>query len=242
VPVKTRHVIQLILAVVLVGAALRLGLIYYQRHVPAPHPGGQPQTALDPDYYVVPKKLYAYDVKTARAGMVGHPAWVREGYKFTYYRYDSSRHHTDFAHPAGLLLPLERLDIRDIVLTPPPAGELPQIVAVFEKGGQEFAVPIGARRGEDYTIYADDMLFFEDPHQLYRHWPPEVWQAVERNQVLPGMNEIQASFALGMGVPQPAGEQSGKTVVYPNGGHPVTVIFRGGKAAEIQTESGSPSR
>jgi len=241
--VKTRHVIQLILAIALVAAALRLGLIYYERHAPAPSPAAQPQTALDPDYYVIPKKLHAYDVKTARAGLVGHSTWVREGYKFTYYRYDSSRRHTDFAHPAGLLLPLEQLDIRDVVQTlPPAAGELPQIVAVFEKGGQDFAVPIGARRGEDYTIYADDMLFFEDPHQLYRHWAPQVWQAVDRHQVQPGMNEIQASFALGMGVPQPAGGQPGKTVVYPNGGNQITVIFRAGKAAEIQTGSGSPSR
>lgn len=240
---KTRHVIQLILAIALVAAALRLGLVYYQRHVPAPSPAAQPLTALDPDYYVVPKKLHAYDLKTARAALVGHSAWVREGYKFTYYRYGSSRRHTDFAHPAGLLLPLEQLDIRDVVQTPPPAaGELPQIVAVFAQGGQDFAVPIGARRGEDYTIYADDMLFFEDPHQLYRHWAPQVWQAVDRHQVQPGMNEIQATFALGMGIPQPAGDQPGKTVVYPNGGHPTTIIFRAGKAVEIRMESASSPR
>ena len=66
-------------------------------------------------------------------------------------------------------------------------------------------MPIGARPGEDYTIYADDMLFYDDPHQLYRHWSPELWQAVDHHQALPGMNEIQASFALGMGVPQPGG-------------------------------------
>ncbi|HYN15818.1 MAG TPA: hypothetical protein VES66_08530 [Terriglobales bacterium] len=230
---KPRHVIQLILGVTLVAAVLRLGLIYYERHAAAPD--SALQTALDPDYYVVPKKLHAYDLNTARAGMVGHPAWVREGYKFTYYRYDPGRHHTDFAHPAGLLLPLQQLDVRDVVLTPAPAaGELPQIVAVFSTGGQDFAVPIGARQGEDYTLYADDMLFFEDPHQLYRHWAPEVWQAVDRHQVLPGMNEIQVWFALGMGIPQPAGDQPGKTVVYPNGGKPTTVVFRAGRAVEIQ--------
>ncbi len=171
------------------------------------------------------------------------PAWIREGYKFTYYRYDPGARRADFAHPAGLLLPLEELNVRDVVQTPPPAaGELPQIVAVFAKNGQDFAVPIGARRGEDYTLYADDMLFFEDPHQLYRHWTPEVWQAVDRHQVLPGMNEIQASFALGMGIPQPAGDQPGKTVVYPNGGNQITVVFRAGKAAEITPASASAPR
>jgi hypothetical protein len=129
------------------------------------------------------------------------------------------------------------------VQTPPPAaGELPQIVAVFEKDGQEFAVPIGARRGEDYTVYADDMLFFEDPHQLYRHWAPEVWQAVDRHQALLGMNEIQASFALGMGVPQPAGNHPGKVVVYPNSGNQTIIVFRAGKAFQIRPGSASSLR
>jgi hypothetical protein len=233
---KTRQLIQLVLAIALVAAALRLGLIYHNRH--ARGPAARPPAALDPDYYVVTKKLHAYDLRTARAGMVGHPAWVREGYKFTDYPYDSGARRADFAHPVGLLLPLEQLNVRDVVQAPPPAaGELPQIVAVFERGGHEFAVPIGARRGEDYTLYADDMLFFEDPHQLYRHWPPEVWLAVDRHQALPGMNEIQASFALGMGIPQRADDVAGKTVVYPNGGNQITVIFRAGKAAEIRPGS-----
>jgi len=235
--VKTRQVIQLALAILLVAAAIRLGLIYQERHAPASTT--QPtQTALDPDYYVVPKKQHAYDLKSARAGMVGHPAWVREGYKFTYYPYDPGHRRADFAHAAGVLPPLEKLDVVDVVQTQAPsAGDLPQIAAIFEKDGKEFALPIGARRGEDYTVYADDMLFYEDPRQLYSHWSPQTWQAVEHRQALPGMNEIQASFALGMGVPQRGGDDSEKTVVYPNGGHQVTIVFRGGKAAEIKPAS-----
>jgi len=99
--VKTRQVVQLILAIALVAAALRLGLIYHERH--AASPAAQPSAVLNPDYYVVPKKEHAYDLKTARAGMVGHPAWVREGYKFTDYHYDPGARHADFAHPARLL-------------------------------------------------------------------------------------------------------------------------------------------
>jgi hypothetical protein len=241
--VKTARVIQLILAVALVAAAIRLALIYRGRHAGPASQATQQGTTLDPDYYVVPKKLRAYDLKAARAGLAGHAAWIREGYKFTYYPYDQSRHHADFAHAAGLLAPLEQLDIRDVVQTPPPsAGDPPQIVAIFEKASHEFAVPIGARQGEDYTIYADDMFFYDHPHQLYRHWSPELWQAVDRHQALRGMNEIQASFALGMGIPQAGGDQTSRTVVYPNGGHQVTIVFRAGKAAEIQAASGSSSR
>lgn len=237
---KPRNLIQLVLVLGLVAAGIRLGLIYYERHAPSA-PVSHPQpTALDPDYYVTPKKTYAYDLKTARADLVGHPAWVREGYKLTYYPYQQG--HADFQHPAGLLGPLERLEIGDVVQTAPPAkGELSQVVAVFAKGGRQFAVPIGARSGGDYTFYANDMFFLQDPHELYRHWKPEVWQAVERHQVEPGMNEIQASFAVGMGVPQPAsGDSSEKKVVYPNAGHEITVLYRNGKAADIR--AASPAR
>jgi len=238
---NTRNVIQLIVAVALVAAAIRLALIYHGRHEAPANPTTQQPTALDPDYYVVPKKLHAYDVKAARTGLVGHAVWIREGYKFTYYPYD--HHHADFAHEAGLLAPLEQLDIKDVVQTPPPSrGDPPQVVAIFEKSGHEFAVPIGAGSGEGYTIYADDMFFYDDPHQLYRHWSPELWQAVDHHQALKGMNEIQASMSLGMGVPQAGGDAADKTVVYPNGGNQVTIVFRNGKAAEIHTASGASSR
>jgi hypothetical protein len=48
------------------------------------------------------------------------------------------------------------------------------------------------------------------------------------------MNEFQADFAVGMGVPQP--EQSDpdvKIVKYPNGGHALTVTYRKGRAVNI---------
>jgi hypothetical protein len=60
-----------------------------------------------------------------------------------------------------------------------------------------------------------------------------VWQAVEQHQVKAGMNELQADFAIGMGVPD-AGDSSGKTVRYPNGGKPLVIVYHDGKAAEIK--------
>jgi len=47
------------------------------------------------------------------------------------------------------------------------------------------------------------------------------------------MNELQASFALGMGVPQGTGDYGSRTLQYANGGKPVSVTFRGDKAVEI---------
>jgi len=61
-----------------------------------------------------------------------------------------------------------------------------------------------------------------------------VWQAVEQHEVKPGMNEMQADFAVGMGVPDAGNSSSEKTVRYPNGGKPLVVTYRDGKAVEIK--------
>jgi hypothetical protein len=106
-------------------------------------------------------------------------------------------------------------------------------MAVFQKEAKSYAVPIGFEADEQYKIYSDEMFYIEDPHQLYKHWSADVWQAVERHEVKPGMNEMQADFAVGMGVPD-AGTSSGKTVRYPNGGNPLVVVYQDGKAVEVK--------
>jgi len=78
------------------------------------------------------------------------------------------------------------------------------------------------------------MFFIDDPRQLYKVWPKEVWESIEKHEVKPGMDEIQASFALGMGVPQRQDDPAIKTVNYPNCGKPLEVTYRGGKAIEIK--------
>ncbi len=240
---EAKQRLQFALLLVLVVATLRAGYILYQRHEDKVAADKQKQAQevgySNPDYYVNPKKLYPYDLKSARQ-LMQQPVWVKEGYRYTYYPYDPVRKQVDFAHDAGLLLPIEKLAITDVVAAMPPGkGERRQVMAVFQKEGNTYAVPIGYEAEEEYTIYSDEMVFVEDPHDLYKHWPPEVWQAVEQHQVKPGMNELQADFAIGMGVPDSGSSSSyEKTVRYPNGGKPVVVIYRDGKAAEVK--AGSP--
>jgi hypothetical protein len=229
---ETRFRIQIVLAIAIVIAALRAGYMFYERRS-GPTAQQETEKPLNPDYYVTPKKLYPYDLKSARA-LTTMPVWVKEGYRYTYYPYDKAAKRTDFGHEAGLLLPIEQLQIRDVVLNPTPGvpGQK-QVMAVFEKEGKGYAVPIGTERNGDMRIYSDEMFYIQDPRQLYHHWSSETWRAIEQHEVKPGMNELQAVFAIGMGIPEPQSDPSVKTVKYPNGGKPMTIIYRNGKAAEI---------
>lgn len=223
-------------------AAARAGYIFYGRHEDKLEAEKQKHARdvgySNPDYYVTPKKLYPYDLKTAKQ-LIQQPVWVKEGYRYAYYPYESSSKKVDFSHEAGLLLPIEKLAIKDVVTaTPPTAGGHRQVMAVFEKDGKNYAVPIGFEADEQYKIYSDEMFFIEDPRELYKHWPLDVWQAVEQHEVKPGMNEMQADFAIGMGVPDAGDTSYEKIVRYPNGGKPLVIIYHHGKAAEIKP--GSP--
>ena len=222
-------------------AALYAGHYLYQRHEDDVAADRQKHAQnvgySNPDYYVHPKKLYPFDVKSAKQ-LTQQPVWVKEGYKYTYYRYDPVSRKVDFAHDAGLLLPIEKLEIKDVITAMPSGkGQRLQVMAVFQEDGKTFAVPIGLEADQQYKIYSDEMFFVEDPHDLYKHWPPDVWKAVEQHEVKPGMNEMQADFAIGMGMPD-AGSGSEKTVHYPNGGKPLVIVYEDGKAAEIKP--GSP--
>jgi hypothetical protein len=239
---EAKQRIQLALVVAMVVAGLRVGYILYQRHEDRLEAERQKLARnvgySNPDYYVSPKKLYPYDLKTAKQ-LTQQPVWVKEGYRYTYFRYDPAHKQVDFAHDAGLLLPIEKLAITNVMTAMPPgAGNRRQVMAVFQKEGKSYAVPIGLEADEQYKIYSDEMFYIEDPHDLYKHWSADVWQAVEHHEIKPGMNEMQADFAVGMGVPDSGDTSYEKTVRYPNGGKPLVVVYHDGKAAEIK--AGAP--
>ncbi len=229
--------IQLALLAALVIASIRAGVIFYQRHEDRVEAEKQKRSRdlgySNPDYYVNPKKLHPYDIKSAKE-LAKQPVWVKEGYHYTYYRYDPAGKHVDFARGVGLLGPIEKLNVTDVIVAKhPDSQEQRQVMAVFEKEGKSYAVPIGYEANGEFTIYSDDMFFIEDPHDLYKHWPADVWQAIDQHQVKQGMNELQADFAVGMGVPDTGASSLEKTVHYANGGKPLVVVFHDGRAVEV---------
>lgn len=226
---KPGKIVQIVLLVALVAAGINFYLNMRDRKVTFVAPKQQ-QVAVDPDFYVMPKKLRPQDLKDAKE-LTKQPVWVREGYRFTYYPYTG---HADTGNPAGTLGPIEKLDIKDVVVDRTSSGAEKQVMAIFERDGRRYAFPIGAEENGTYNIYSDDILFIQDPRELYKHWPADVWKAIDNHEVKPGMNELQASFAIGMGIPEGTGESNPRVVNYANNGHPVKVTYNNGKASEVK--------
>lgn len=231
---ETRKKLQIVLLLGIAIAGARAAYIVYQRHEAKKGEATIKFNApLKADYYVTPKKLRPYDLKSARQ-LTQQPAWVKLGYYHTYYPYNPATHKADFAHEAGTLGPLQKLDITDVVTgVTPRAPGTKQILALFRSEGKTYAVPIGAEKGSEFKCYSDDMFFIEDPRELYKHWPADVWKAIDEHRAQPGMSELQASFALGMGTSEGSGDYGSRTLDYANGGKPVTVRFENDKAVTI---------
>ncbi len=232
----TRQKLQIVLLAGIVMAGGRAAYVVYE-HYEARKEEAKPAVVgvLNADAYVTPKKLHAYDLKSAKE-LTQQPAWVKLGYYHTYYPYNAATHKTDFAREHGTLAPLQKLDIVDVVTdaTPRTPGTK-QIMAVFREEGKSYAVPIGAEKDGDFKCYADDIFFIEDPRQLYKHWSADVWKAIDEHRVQQGMSELQTSFALGLGTPEGSGDYGSRTLDYANDGKPVTVTFEKDKAVAIKT-------
>ncbi len=224
--------IQIALGLTLIVVTARTAYILYERHAEQTETRRKQAPPLDQDYYVTPKKLYPYDLKSARQ-LMQQPVWVKVGYAYTYYPYAAAAHRVDFAHEAGRLPPIEKLKIEDVITTPAPAMPNREVMAVFAKDRKTYAFSIGTVSDGNFQIYSDDMLYIQDPHELYKYWPADIWSAIDQHQVKTGMSELQTAFALGLGIPEGSGDSGDKTVDYANGGKPLTVTYRGGKVREI---------
>src|SRR5208282_4750253 len=219
---QKRLQIFMLAAIVLAGG--RAAYVVYERHEALKEDAKPKQeTALKADYYVTPKKLHAYDLKSAQQ-LADQPVWVKVGYQLAYYPYDREHHKTDFGHEAGLMQPLQKLAIQNVVTDVSPlAPGMKQVMACFSLNGKSYAAPIGGIKDGDFKLYTDQILFLEDPHELYKHWPADVWQKIDNHEVQAGMSELQASFAIGLGIPEGSGDYGSRTLHYANGGKPIAI-------------------
>jgi hypothetical protein len=236
--------IQISLLAFVVIAVIRVGFIFYARRDTGGGPK-KPETTYSSnmDDYVTPHKIFPYNVESAKKELVGKPLWVKTGNVLPYFPYDAAARAVNFKKQAGLLPPVAKLQIKDIVLardaTPPKVGEVTviqkKIMAVFEKAGEPrtFATAFGSNTGDDYAFTANEVFFFEDPHELYKHWPADTWSAIDQHQAIQGMSELQAAFALGANISAGEGDYGNRTIEFADAGKPVTVTFEKNKATTV---------
>ena len=231
------------LIVFVVAGAIEGGYLWYSRRDTSVPKKAEPAYSTNQDDYVKVKKIFPYNLESAKKELVGKPVWVKNGNQAPYYRYDAGSHSVNFKQQAGLLPPLAKLQIKDIVLVRKPVSLKPgevaviqkEIMAVFDMGEEKgsFAASIGQNTGDDYTFTANDLLFFDDPHELYKHWPPEIWSAIDKHEGAVGMSELQASCAFGAAGSSDSEKYGDRTIEFENGGKPVTVTFEKNKAVKV---------
>src|SRR5689334_4878717 len=129
-----RKRIQIFLLVLVVAAGIRLFMIYRERHSAGANPNNAAAARpLSADMYVVPHKVHAYDLKSARY-LVGKTVWVQAGNQMLYFPYDPAKHRADFNHPLGLLPPLDKLNVKEVITQADPFGQR-KVLAVFSRPG-----------------------------------------------------------------------------------------------------------
>ena len=109
---------------------------------------------------------------------------------------------------------------------------------MFENEGKAYAFSFGSVKGDDYKFYADDMLFIQDPHELYKHWGSEIWKAVDAHQVILGMNERQVELSLGQVSKSTSKDYGNRMVVFANLGKPMAVTFTKNKVTAFRADQG----
>jgi hypothetical protein len=217
---------QVFLLIGMAVAALRLVYVVYERHEAAKPAPVATNAAIDPDYMVFLRSSHVIDIAGARR-MIGQTVWVRNGYIYPAYEVTAGK----IGRRTGVLSPLLPLQIRQVVVQK--VGRQPGIFFACDSPDGPRAVQIGALDATgtpDFQL--DSMFFFDDPHQLYSHWPKDVWQSIDQHQAKAGMSQLQVEYALGVGKVE-SGEEGDSTMLFPRDGNAVEVTFSGGKATAV---------
>jgi hypothetical protein len=178
----------------------------------------------------------------------GSKLWVSAGGQMEFYPYVG--HAVQYGKSAGTLLGAEPIVVKDAVeqVAPKAAtfrvpGGDKQVLLVFTRSGssdaaKEYAVPVGYRQAGQYTFFTDEIFFYDDPHDLYKHWGPEIWKAVDAHEVILGMNERQVELSLGQVSKSTSNDYGNRMVVFANLGKPMAVTFVKNQVTAFRPDQG----
>jgi hypothetical protein len=221
--------------------------LHYERNKPMNLPKAEDHGPTNPDYLVFLKQKRPSTPADVKA-MTGETLWVSAGGQMDFYPADG--HHADYSKTAGTLLGAEPIVVKGVFEQAAPkdatfriAGGDAQVLLAFTMPKsadpkKEFAVPVGYREGHDYTFRMDEIFFYDDPHELYRHWGPQIWEAIDSHKVILGMSERQVQLALGQVSKSVSEEEGNRLVVYSNLGHPMAVTFVKDHATAFRPDQG----
>ena len=232
------------LMVLVVG--IEVAWLHHERNAPyVPKAAATEKLDLDDTVFLKPKRPESMaDLKE----LYGKTVWVSAGGQMDYYPY--AGHRADYAKSAGTLLGAEPMVIQSAFEQVAPksatvriAGGDRQVLLAFTMPksadpAKEYAVPVGYQEGKDFTFYNDELFFYDDPHELYKHWGPKIWDAVDSHQVIVGMNERQVQLALGQVSKSLSNEYGNRLVVYANLGKPIAVTFVKNKVTAFRADQG----
>jgi hypothetical protein len=234
-----------------IGATLLLVLavggeslwLHHERNIPAKVKAPEREVIAEDDLVYLKKKR-PDSLKDAK-DLKGSTVWVSAGGQMEFYPYVG--HAAQYGKSAGTLLGAEPIVVKDAVeQTAPKAatfrvpGGDKQVLLVFTRANdpKEFAVPVGYRQAGQYTFYTDEIFFYDDPHELYKHWGPEIWKSVDAHQVTLGMNERQVELALGQVSKSTSNTYGNRMVVFANLGKPMAVTFVNNKVTAFRPDQG----
>jgi hypothetical protein len=240
---KTWQKIGVLTLLVLLIAGTRLYFVWRARNVPMVVEKKSYQEWVPTTDEIVPiRKMYIDDMKSART-LIGKPVWIKSGFQMPYFPYTGS--HVDFSHRISVLPSTQKLEIQDVVQQVAPLevqDQIPhgtkQILAVFKKNNdpKQYGLAVGYAKGSDLTFYCDELFYYDDPHAMYKHWPSDIWQAVDTHQAKEGMNELQVTMALGHMQQSNSSDYGNRTVHYNSNGKQWTVTFAQDKATAVKQE------
>jgi hypothetical protein len=233
-------------AVLILAVGGQLAWLHHERNAPVAVKAPEREVIADDDLVFLKKKRpdTLKDVKE----LDGSTLWVSAGGQMEFYPY--AGHAAQYGKSAGTLLGAERIVVKDAVeqMAPKAAtyripGGDKQVLLVFTRPGssdaaREYAVPVGYRQAGQYTFYTDEIFFYDDPHELYKHWGPEIWKAVDAHEVILGMNERQVELSLGQVSKSTSNDYGNRMVVFANMGKPMAVTFVKNKVTAFRADQG----
>src|SRR5580700_3574745 len=195
--------------VLLLAVAIRVGLIYKANHEDGPVKKIVDAPPLSDDEAVAfsVRKLRPDSLKDMR-DLIGKTIWVSAGGQMDYYH--DAGNHVDYAHPVGTLQGAILLLVKGFfehiapktvraVFRIAPGQRHVLVAFTMPKSDTPtalYATPVGYFDDGRYTIYDDQLFFYDDPHELYKHWGADVWSHIDKHEVVLGMTENQAMLAL----------------------------------------------